>query len=77
MSDKVIDARETIEPRMRVELVTETDRKFFLAFAMVLSYFVLLLVPLLTSNADLFQTVAATISGPIGTVIGYYFGTKK
>ena len=57
--------------------VTEADHKFIIAACMVISYAIMLAIPLLMGNKDTLELVAATMSGPVGTVIGYYFGTKK
>ncbi len=76
-TEKVYEAEETIEARTRETIVTETDRKFLLAFAMIIAYTIILLIPITTSNSDMFKTAAAAISGPLGTIIGYYFGAKK
>ena len=56
---------------------TEADRKFILALTVAITYFIVILIPILASNSDMFKTVAAAVSGPLGTIIGYYFGTKK
>jgi len=55
----------------------DADRKFILALAMVISYTIMFVIPILTNNLEMFKIIAATISGPVGTIVGYYFGTKK
>jgi len=74
---KIPDAKESVETSLGEITTTDADRKFFLALAMIIAYTIILLIPILASNSDLFKTAAAAISGPVGTIIGYYFGTKK
>jgi hypothetical protein len=65
---------ETIEqPRM----VTEADRKFILALVIIVAFVIMLLIPLARGDSTLFTTVATALSGLVGTIIGYYFGSEK
>jgi hypothetical protein len=65
---------ETIEqPRM----VTEADRKFILALVLIFAFVIMLLVPLARGDGILFTTVATAMSGLVGTIIGYFFGSEK
>jgi uncharacterized membrane protein len=57
--------------------ITEADRKFILAATIVIAYVIMLLIPIVTNNTELFKTIAATMTGVVGTIIGYYFGSKK
>ena len=73
----VKDAVVRIETHTERKFATDADRKFILALAMVISYTIMFVIPILTNNLEMFKIIAATISGPVGTIIGYYFGTKK
>jgi hypothetical protein len=65
---------ETIEqPRM----VTDADRKFILALVLIFAFVIMLLVPLARGDGTLFTTVATAMSGLVGTIICYYFGSEK
>jgi hypothetical protein len=55
----------------------EADRKFILAMVVIIAFVIMLLVPLATNNSTLFTTVATAMSGLVGTIIGYYFGSEK
>ena len=57
--------------------ITEADRKFILAATIVVAYVIMLLIPILTNNIELFKEIATTMTGVVGTIIGYYFGSKK
>ena len=74
---KASAARESIESVPGETIKTEADRKFLLALAMIVAYAIILLIPTALGQSDMFNTVAAAVSGPVGTIIGYYFGTKK
>jgi hypothetical protein len=37
----------------------------------------MLLIPIATNNLELLKTVAAVMTGVVGTILGYYFGSKK
>ncbi|MDH5795280.1 MAG: hypothetical protein OEZ24_04150 [Candidatus Bathyarchaeota archaeon] len=77
MDEEVKDAVVRVETRTIREKLTEADHKFILAFGMIIAYAIMLAIPILTSNKDILEVVTSTMSGPVGTVIGYYFGTKK
>jgi len=70
-------AEVTREIRVVETTEKEADRKFILALSMIVAFAVMLIIPILTNNASLFKDVAATLSGFVGTIIGYYFGTTK
>ena len=53
------------------------DYRFFLSLILVLGYLILLGVPLYRGQEDLLKTIASTLSGPVGAVLGYYFGVKR
>jgi hypothetical protein len=57
--------------------ITEADRKFILAATIVVAYVIMLLIPILTNNIELFKEIATAMTGVVGTIIGYYFGSKK
>jgi hypothetical protein len=57
--------------------ITEADRKFILAVTVVIAYVIMLLIPIGTGNIELFKEVATAMTGVVGTIIGYYFGSKK
>ena len=77
MSAEGKDAIVRITKTRKIREVTEADHKFIIAACMVISYAIMLAIPILTGNKETLELVAATMSGPVGTVIGYYFGTKK
>ena len=70
-------AKTTNETREISYVFTETDFKFVIAIAMIAIFFVMMLIPLLMGNETLFKDVAAIMSGFVGTILGYYFGSKK
>ena len=55
---------------------TEADHKFIIAFCLIIAYSIALAIPIILDKSETLKLVAATLSGPVGTVIGYYFGTK-
>jgi hypothetical protein len=57
--------------------INEADRKFILAAVIVVAYVIMLLIPILSGNTDMFKEIAAVMTGVVGTIIGYYFGSKK
>ena len=75
--DEAKEAVVTVESRTVVTSITEADRKFILALVIIVAYIIMLIIPLAKSDVELFKDVAATTSGFVGTIIGYYFGTKK
>ena len=77
MSAEGKDATVRITKTRKIREVTEADHKFILALGMIISYAIMLAIPILTGNKETLELVAATMSGPVGTVIGYYFGTKR
>lgn len=77
MSAEGKDAIVRITKTSKIREVTEADHKFIIAACMVISYAIMLAIPILAGNKEILQLVAATMGGPVGTVIGYYFGTKK
>ena len=77
MNEEVKDAVVRIETRTIREKLTEADHKFILALGMIIAYAIMLAIPILTGNKDILEVVTSTMSGLVGTVIGYYFGTKK
>jgi len=77
MSEEAKDAIVSIESGTVLKSLTEADHKFILAFVMIIAYTVMLIIPVLTNNVEMFKMIAATTSGAVGTIIGYYFGTKR
>ena len=77
MSEKAKEAVVTVETRKIETRINEADRKFILASVVIVAYVIMLIIPIVMTNAALFKDVAATTSGFVGTIIGYYFGTKK
>jgi len=53
------------------------DNRFRLALILVLGYLILLGLPLYRNDDVLLKTIASTLSGPVGAVLGYYFGYKQ
>jgi hypothetical protein len=56
--------------------VTEADRKFISAFSLIIEYAIAIAIPIILDKIETLKMVAATLPGPVGTVIGYYFGSK-
>jgi len=56
---------------------TETDFKFVIAIAMIVIFFIMMIIPLAYRDETLFKDVAAIMTGFVGTILGYYFGSKK
>ena len=57
--------------------IPEPNQKFIIALAIIIGYMIVLLIPLLMRDLETFKIAAAVLSGPVGTIIGYYFGTEK
>lgn len=74
MSEK--EATVTVRRVHKVTEVIEADHKFIIAFCLVIGYAITLIIPILLDKTETLELVAATLSGPVGTVIGYYFGSK-
>jgi uncharacterized membrane protein len=70
-------ADESIETVTRSITTNDADRKFILALVVIAAFIVMLLIPILTNNSTLFSTVATAMTGLVGTIIGYYFGSEK
>ena len=68
-----VDIETIDQPRM----VTEADRKFILALVIIVAFVIMLIIPLVRGDSTLFTTVATALSGLVGTIIGYYFGSEK
>ena len=51
--------------------------KFILSLIMVCSYVIILSYPVVLRDIDLLKTVASILSGPVGMVLGYYFGSER
>jgi hypothetical protein len=56
---------------------TLEDYRYQISMVMVLGFLVLLAIPLIRSEEELLQVIASILAGPVGAVIGYYFGVKK
>ena len=76
-STKVVTAKESVEqvPVTLTETRVENTR-FVIALIATVAFFMLLGVSLFLSPSP-FESVAAALSGPIGLIWGYYFGTKS
>jgi hypothetical protein len=70
-------ADESIETVTRSITTNDADRKFILAMVVIAAFIVMLFVPIVTNNTSLFSTVATAMTGLVGTIIGYYFGSEK
>lgn len=55
----------------------ETDFKFIIAIILIAAFIILLGIPLARNQATLFSTVATAMTGIVGTIVGYYFGSDK
>jgi len=73
--EKVEEAVVSIEPQ--VVSIPEPNQKFIIALAIIIGYMIVLLIPLLMRDLETFKIAAAVLSGPVGTIIGYYFGTGR
>lgn len=70
-------AKVDIETIEQPKMVTEADRKFILALVLIFAFVIMLIIPLARGDSNLFTTVATAMSGLVGTIIGYYFGSEK
>lgn len=53
------------------------DYRYRIAMVMVLGFLILLGIPLIRSEEDLLKTIASILAGPVGAVLGYYFGVRR
>lgn len=65
------------ETREIATVLNETDYRFILAFSMIVIFFIMLIIPIAYGKIEDFKTIAGTMTGFVGTILGYYFGTKK
>jgi len=70
------DATVTVTKTRKITATTEADHKFILAFCLIIAYAIALAIPIILDKTQTLELVAATLSGPVGSVIGYYFGSK-
>lgn len=77
MSNDVKEANVVLEKVTVERSINEADRKFILAVLVVIAYIIMIGIPVATNNTELFKTVASTMTGVVGTILGYYFGSKK
>jgi 4-hydroxybenzoate polyprenyltransferase len=74
---KPLPARESVEQIVTSRTIVRGEQtRYVLALIATVSLFLLLGISLFL-NPSPFQAVAAALSGPIGLIWGYYFGTKK
>ena len=59
------------------EVRRETDYRFVISIVMVCGFLVLLGIPLVRGEESLLKTIASILAGPVGAVLGYYFGVRK
>ena len=77
MSQKAKQAIVQITRKQVITEVTEANQKFILAFSLIIAYAVVLLLPIIMNQIETLKFIAATFSGPVGTVLGYYFGSNN
>lgn len=53
------------------------DYRFILSLVMVGGFLFLLAIPLYRGQEDLVKTISAILGGPVGAVLGYYFGARR
>lgn len=53
------------------------DYRFYISLIMVFGFFILLGIPLIRGEEDLLKTIASILAGPVGAVLGYYFGARR
>ena len=70
-------AKVTVTETQDITEITESDHKFIIAFCLIIAYAIALAIPIILDKIETLKLVAATLSGPVGTVIGYYFGSKS
>jgi len=72
-----LPAKESVEQVVvSRKVIREEQTRYVIALIATISFFLLLGISLFL-NPSPFQAVAAALSGPIGLIWGYYFGTKK
>jgi hypothetical protein len=79
MSDPIVVEKEEL---VQGEAEKVTDYRFCIAIVATFGYLTMLILTILIQTHTggtiaLFEKVAATISGPIGAIWGYYFGAKS
>ena len=53
------------------------DYRFIISMVLVVGFLILLGIPLYRGEEDLLKTIASILSGPVGAVLGYYFGIRR
>ena len=53
------------------------DYRYRISVILVVGFLVLLGIPVVRSEEDLLKTIASILAGPVGAVLGYYFGARK
>jgi len=72
-----LPAKESVEQIVVSRTITRGEQtRYVIALIATISFFLLLRISLFLTPSP-FQAVAAALSGPIGLIWGYYFGTKK
>jgi len=66
----------TDEVILSQQTAVETDFKFIIAIIVIAAFIVMLAIPLARNQDTLFSTVATAMTGIVGTIIGYYFGSN-
>ena len=64
------DATVTVKKTRTVTEVTEADHKFIIAFCLIIVYAIALTIPIILDKIETLKLVAATLSGPMGTILG-------
>jgi hypothetical protein len=77
MSDEPKDAKVELRKITISGTMNEADRKFILALIVVVFYVIAIMVPIVRNDMESLKTTAAVMTGVVGTVLGYYFGSKK
>lgn len=76
MSDeKILEPVVSIEHRMIT--IPEPNQKFIIAVIVMMIYLIVICVTLLFKDLQTFKDAIAVLTGPVGTVIGYYFGSEQ
>lgn len=77
LPEKVIKDPEQVRLKKEGMGVFVEKGRFYLAFIILTGFLILLSIPLLRAEEDLLKTIAAILAGPVGAVLGYYFGARR
>ncbi len=57
--------------------IPEPNQKFIIAVIVMMIYLIVICVTLIFKDLQTFKDAISVLTGPVGTVIGYYFGSEQ